>query len=233
MKHYQTKHVRRTLNKYPLNSLEVEIATGHILELVGVVDPYELLDQMIEKENLNRDERFPYWAELWPSSLGLARWFCAASIKPSVHRVLELGCGLGLLGIALARLGWQVEATDFVEDALIFSTYNAQNNHVGGRHQVAYMDWRNPVGGICEYMVAADVVYEKKNHPYLERVLRQRLASGGWFYLADPQRPTARSFCELLESKGYGHQLDSCQIKWKSLEHTIDIHIFHKPEEPI
>ena len=233
MKHYQTKHVHRTLNKYSLNSLEVEIATGHTLELVGVVDPYELLDQMIEKENINRDERFPYWAELWPSSLGLSRWFCAANIKPSAHRVVELGCGLGLLGIVLARLGWRVEATDFVEDALIFSTYNARNNQVGGRHQVAYLDWRNPLGGTCEYMVAADVVYEKKNHPYLARVLRQRLAPGGWFYLADPQRPTARSFCELLESKGYGHQVEFCQTKWKSLEHTIDIHIFQKPEEPL
>lgn len=233
MKNYQSKHVRRTLNKYPLSRFEVEISIGHTLELVGIVDPYELLEQMIEKESINRDERFPYWAELWPSSLGLARWFCTANITPAPHRVLELGCGLGLLGIVLARLGWWVEATDFVEDALIFTTYNALKNQVAGRHQVAYLDWRNPVGETCEFMVAADVAYEKKNHPHLARVLRHRLAPGGWFYLADPRRPTARGFCELLESRGYSHQIDSCRTKWKSLEHAIDIHIFQKPEVPI
>lgn len=87
--------------------------------MIEVEDAYSLLDRMIEQEGrLHRVERFPYWAELWPASLALSRWFCQVDDLPRVDRALELGCGIGLVGITLAHLGWNVEATDFVEDAL-------------------------------------------------------------------------------------------------------------------
>ncbi len=222
--------MRRILSKYDLNQMEVDIASGWTLNMVGVTDPYDLLDQMIEQDRLHRDERFPYWAEVWPASLGLSRWFCRGDFEPPSLRAVELGCGLGLLGITLARLGWRIKATDFVEDALVFTSFNARNNQVGGRHQVGYLDWRHPVGNPSDCLVAADVVYEKKNHPYLERVLRQLLLPGGRFYLSDPQRSSARPFCEALEEQGYEHLVESHPTCWKALEHKIDIHTFTKPE---
>ena len=82
-----------------------------------------------------------------------------------------------------------------MEDALVFATYNAQKNRLSDRHRVAYLDWSNPVGKACDCLIASDVVYEKKNHVYLNRVLRALLKPGGRFYLSDPQRRSARQLC--------------------------------------
>ncbi|MBI2503548.1 MAG: hypothetical protein HYW07_10005 [Candidatus Latescibacteria bacterium] len=136
---------------------------------------------------------------------------------------------MGLVGVALARLGWKVEATDFVEAALVFATHNARVNKVGEHHGTAYLDWRNPAGTPAACMVASDVVYERQSHPYLCRVLHHLLLPGGRFFLADPQRPAARRFVALLEGQGYGHQVETHPVRWKSLEHRVDIHTFTKP----
>jgi predicted nicotinamide N-methyase len=146
--------------------------------------------------------------------------------------VRELGCGLGLVGVALARLGWQVEATDYVEAALMFATHNARANQAGLRHGTAYLDWRHPAGRPLACAVAADVVYEKQNHAHLNRVLDHLLLPGGRFFLADPQRPAARHFVSLLQDQGYAHQVETRPVRWRSLEHRIDIHTFTKPPGP-
>ena len=47
----------------------------------------------------------PYWCRVWPSALMLA---AALTQHPELvrgRRVLELGCGLGLCGIAAAKAG--------------------------------------------------------------------------------------------------------------------------------
>jgi hypothetical protein len=43
------------------------------LEFLRVSNPNELSDSL-DAEDFGQDERFPYWAELWPSSLALARF---------------------------------------------------------------------------------------------------------------------------------------------------------------
>lgn len=218
------------MGKFELAESAFPLDNGLLLKVVEVEDSYVLLDRLIEQEGRQRQvERFPYWAEVWPASLGLARWFCRAEIAPPATGAIELGCGLGVVGITLACLGWRVEATDYVEDALVFASYNAQLNGVVGQHQVGYLDWSNPVGTPVECLVAADVVYEKKNHSYLARVLRELLQPGGHFFLGDPGRQPAGPFVDMLVKKGYEHRQERIIQPWKSLEHKVDIHIFRKP----
>ena len=228
MKRYTTKQIRNTLRKYSIKTTELNVAEDVKLILSEVEDAYGLLDRMIEQEGrLHRAERYPYWAELWPAALALGRWFCNAGLE-SGH-IKELGCGLGLVGITLARLGWRVEATDFVEDALVFTAYNALENRVSNRLSVSYLDWSNPMGPPCECLVASDVVYEKSNHPYLAQVLRTLLQPGGIFYLGDPRRPQAGPFVEMLKQQGYLHRAESLTVGWKSRDCKVDIHILNKP----
>ena len=230
MKQYDIKKINKTLGKYNLNQVKVDVHPGMVLSLAMVKDPYVHLDKMAEQEAQNkRVERFPYWAELWPTSLALARWISRADLPHPTGWVCELGCGLGVVGIALAKLGWLVEATDFVEDALVFACHNALLNKLGSNHRVGYLDWRNPVGVQRSCIVASDVVYQKKNHPYLDRILRKLLMPGGRFYLGDPQRKAAGEFVKMLEGQGYGHQVETERQLWEAKEHRVDIHIFTKP----
>ena len=239
MKDFSQRQIRRTLQKYDMEQWDVDVTIGHRLQIVGVTDPYQLLDRMLEKEE--QSVRFPYWAEVWPSSLALGRWILEVAgddesdsdptfgPPPNSGEVLELGCGLGLLGICLARAGWQVKATDFVEDALIFASHNAANNGSSGRFRVAYLDWRRPVGSPVRCIVGADLVYEKSNHRPLDNLLRQLLLPGGRFLLADPRRPAARYFCQILIEQDYRHSVQTREVRWKSTAHQVHIHVFDKP----
>lgn len=231
MKHYGDRQIRRTLSKYDTRQVSRTLATGCELQMTAVGDVDALVDRMIEREGrLQRVERFPYWAELWPTAWAMAQWFCRAEEPISSGWTGELGCGLGLVGIALAQLGWRVEATDFVEDALIFAAHNARINRVGHNHRVAYLDWRNPVGTPCECLVGSDIVYEKKNHRYLERVLHELLLPGGRFYLGDPQRKDAAAFVSRLVAQGYSQRRETCVETWNSVEYQVTIYVFTKPQ---
>lgn len=231
LKHYSKRQLRRALAKFSTKETEVEVGEQLVLRMTEVEDGYALLDRMVAQEAAGgpRTERFPYWAELWPSSVGLARWFWEQQLEAPAGGVRELGCGLGLVGVTLARLGWRVEATDFVEAALVFATHNARTNQADAYHGTAYLDWRHPAGLPLSCLTAADVVYERQNHPHLCKVLHHLLLPGGRFFLADPQRPATRHFTAMLEQQGYRHQVETHPVRWKSLEHQVDIHTFTKP----
>ena len=85
------------------------------------------------------------------------------------------------------------------------------------------------MGRGTDLLVASDVAYDRKNHPYLNRVLRALLNEGGQLILSDPGRPAARPFFDQLEDNGYAHKQESVAVTWKSTEHKVDIHQFQKP----
>jgi len=229
MKRFSDKQIRRIVGKYSVVENQWSLADGIEIDLVEVSDRYDLLDRMIEQEGrMVRVERFPYWAEIWPASLALANWMCVNKLPIPRGWTRELGCGLGLLGIVMAKLGWKIEASDYVEDALVFAAHNAQKNRVTDLHRVSYLDWSNPVGKVCECLVASDVVYEKKNHVYLNRVLRTLLAPGGRFYLSDPKRRPAKRFVAMLVKQQYTHEVETITQALGSVEYNVDIHTFTK-----
>lgn len=229
MRRFSQKQIQRTISKYTTVENKWDLSKAVSLKIAEVADTYEMLDRMVENEGrMVRIDRFPYWAEVWPASLALARWLCERTLPIGSGWTRELGCGLGVAGLALAALGWKVEATDYVEDALVFATYNAQNNRLSDRHRVAYLDWSNPVGKACDCLIASDVVYEKKNHVYLNRVLRTLLKPGGRFYLSDPQRRSAERFVEMLLKQSYTHRVETVMQRLGSINYQVNIHEFMK-----
>ena len=60
-------------------------------------------EALLSEEAFAHEEFLPYWAELWPSALALARVLARRPLTG--RRVLELGCGLGLPAIAAALAG--------------------------------------------------------------------------------------------------------------------------------
>ena len=73
-------------------------------------------DELIDESAFDEDEFLPYWAELWPSGIALAR--AVAALELAGARVLELGAGLGLPSLAAALGGAEVLATDWADDAV-------------------------------------------------------------------------------------------------------------------
>jgi predicted nicotinamide N-methyase len=168
---------------------EVVPIAGRDLRLLRPRDAEALLDE----EAFARDEFLPYWAELWPSSLALARTVAARALRGA--RTLELGCGLGLPSIAAALAGGRVLATDWSPEAIAMTAQNAERNAAAVETLVC--SWAAPEPLLArapwDLVLASDVLYEARNGEVLLELL-PRLGADVW--LADPGRPTAAPFLE-------------------------------------
>jgi predicted nicotinamide N-methyase len=152
-------------------------------------------EALLDEEALEHDELMPYWAELWPSGVGLARAVWTAPPRRG-RRVLELGCGgLALPSIAAALRGARVTASDWAPDAIGLARDNAVRN--GAEVEVLQAAWGSPepfvAGAPWHLVLAADVLYERRNVPLLLDLL-PRLADEAW--IADPGRPRLGDFLE-------------------------------------
>jgi predicted nicotinamide N-methyase len=160
-------------------------------------------DVLIDETDFMRDERLPYWAELWPSAISLARYLSREDL--SDRRAVELGCGVGLPSVVALEKGASVLATDHYEAALEFAAHNALLN-TGRTLETALLDWRAPEIeslGRFDLVFAADVLYEARNAPVLAALVPRLLAPGGAILLADPRRTDAPAFLRAMEDLGF------------------------------
>jgi predicted nicotinamide N-methyase len=174
-------------------------------------------DALIDTSEFNHDERLPYWANLWPSARALAR--SLLDRPPPGGPVLELGCGVALPSLALRARGAEVLATDYYEDALLFARANAERNGLPPL-ETALVDWRElPTEmGRFSLVLAADVLYERRNAEDLAAALPALVAPGGSVLLADPGRTYAGLFRELMKEIGWGAR--EVTVKTESALHT-------------
>ena len=163
-------------------------------------------EALLDEEAFEHEEFLPYWAELWPSALALARAVGARSLGG--RRVVELGCGLGLPSIAAALQGATVLATDWSPEAVAVAAENAERN--GARIDTLVCSWAQPepiaARGPWDLVLASDVLYEARNGEALLPLLPRLLASRGEIWLADPGRPAAERF---LAAAGEVFEIDS------------------------
>jgi predicted nicotinamide N-methyase len=148
-------------------------------------------DDLIDEEAFDADEFMPYWAELWPSGVALARVVAEQDLAGA--RVLELGAGLGLPSLAAAVRGAQVLATDWAEEAVALLRENAAANGIALRAERVRWDDPGPLlaDAPWDVVLGADLLYEDRNATLLLELL-PRL--GGDILLADPGRPAAAAF---------------------------------------
>jgi predicted nicotinamide N-methyase len=172
---------------------EVVPIGGRDLRLLRPRDAEALLDE----EAFEREEFLPYWAELWPSSLALARAIAGRALRGA--RTLELGCGLGLPSIAAALAGGRVLATDWSAEAVAMTAANAERNDAPVETLVC--SWTAPEALLArapwDLVLASDVLYEARNGDVLLELL-PRLGPEVW--LADPGRRPAARFLEAAAS---------------------------------
>lgn len=154
-------------------------------------------EALIDEDAFEREEQMPYWAELWPSGVALAR--AVSGVSLGGRRVLELGCGgLALPSIAAALSGARVLATDWAPDALALAEENAARN--GTSISTAVVAWESPESVLeheWDLVLAADVIYERRNVETLLGLL-PRLGRRTW--LADPGRAFSEEFLERAAS---------------------------------
>jgi predicted nicotinamide N-methyase len=151
------------------------------------------------------DQFIPYWATLWPSARMLAKvvvrepW---ATASPPLH-ALEVGCGLGLAGVACLARGLSVTFSDVDETALTFAAANARRNGFTAFRTLP-IDFRCPPDDRkYPVVIGSDLMYEERLVSPLVGLLQAVLAPGGVCLITDPDRTAARVFKWKLQEAGY------------------------------
>lgn len=175
-------------------------------------------EALIDEDAFAADERLPYWAELWPSAVALTRWVLDRPTAESLilaeradsgtdaPGAIELGCGVGLVSLALASRGIEVLATDHEPAALCLAAQNVRAN-LGRDIATALVDWRSPPPlPRSPLIVGADLAYEARNAIALSSCIAALAAPRGRIILADPGRRWMDDLLARLEALGFGHR---------------------------
>jgi ETFB lysine methyltransferase len=193
--------IARIRASYRVTSETVTLGKASVV-IVHVADPDALMEA-VDPATFAEDERMPYWSDLWNSSIALARW-CEDSPWIGGKTFLELGCGVGLAGLAAARAGARVTMTDYEPDALAFAACNARRNLEGPLPDIGLLDWRRRGDiGPFDVIAGADITYERRNFEPLLRLLQSALHPDGVIMLTDPDRSVGRDFLSAAREAGF------------------------------
>lgn len=176
----------------------------HELKLARPAKPEQLLDLATVSDAYEKDEYMPYWAALWPVAKHLAREILEQT-WPSGLRGLELGCGLGLPGVAALKAGIAVTFSDYDATALRFAAESARLNGCPD-FKLLMLDWRDPPPETYDVIIASDLTYEERNIEPLVALFKRVLAEDGVVLLADQNRRFADLLTRTLTKNGFVYE---------------------------
>lgn len=222
-----------TTQPIPGGWAEREIRVGpRRFSLVVPADPHAFL----ESPDLEREGALePYWAQLWTAAQPTAETVLKSNWQPGTP-ALELGCGIGLVGLAALACGLHVTFSDYHPMAVALALENARRNGFSSGERAATIaesqrpaaslvraeraigdqsprvqgwvfDWRDSVGRQFPIILASDILYDAGNHPALVDLLERVLAPGGICWIGDAGRYHAGRFQALAESRGFDVRL--------------------------
>jgi predicted nicotinamide N-methyase len=162
-------------------------------------------EALICDDDFAGDERLPYWADVWPSARALAG--SLRSMSGDGARLLELGCGVGLVSLTALRAGYQVTATDYYADALSVTRLNVLRlvGDEDARLQTRLVDWRQFPDDLVGFDVvcASDVLYEREYAELVAQAVQRAVRPSGLVRIADPGRAALSAFRDAMRSRGF------------------------------
>lgn len=183
---------------------------GHSFQIQALKDVEATIDQIFEV--LNRENRpeyleelCPYFGSIWAAAVGLSQYLAhVPHSELEGLKTLELGCGLALPSIVLAKRGIQTVCTDKHPDVPRFLSLNLALN--GLENRVAYLtvDWAKDRKAILasqgrNWVMGSDILYESA-HPkqIAEAIAAQVGPSTEKVLIADPGRSYLQEFSDLM-----------------------------------
>jgi predicted nicotinamide N-methyase len=196
------------------------------LELFKILNIDALYDALIAKGNDHedvKDERIPYWAELWPAALAMAQYISQQTNINKETTVLEIGAGLALPSLAIGKMVNQVTITDYLPEAIDFAEKNWNLNHTHTA-KFALLDWRNPDPAFAaDLVIASDVAYEKRMFAHLPKAFEVLCKPNGRVLLSEPNRGFAQDFLKNLPTTHFSIQKITLKIPMHDKTYLINI----------
>jgi len=182
-------------SKFSIETVPLKIG-DKVLKIIQIKDYEEYILDQVDAGDPDVTEA-PFWAKLWEASSLLASFIGKQPVNPHCH-MLEIGAGIGTLGIYAALCGHKITITDINEDALLFARANALLNGLTDL-DIRKLDWSDPgETTLYDVIVGSEVVYDRRSYPLLVNFLRRVLAPDGVIFLAKNADLPAPTFFEEL-----------------------------------
>ena len=169
--------------------------------------------------SLQRLSTREYWRRVWPAGLGLAAYIIKRFRAKGLggYRVLDLGCGVGLIGIVCQQLGARVTFLDRERRALAAVRRNCRLNGLG-KAQTISGDWNH--GGqrlpraAYDMVVGGDVVYDELEWKAICSALTRALRVDGIALLADPGWVEKSKMQATFRQSGFAVSKEIVGVRW-------------------
>jgi ETFB lysine methyltransferase len=213
-----TRQLRRELERRFRTATRTLQIGGRDIDLLSPANA----DDLISEDDYVLDERLPYWADLWPSAQILARE--VRTMRLAGQRVLELGCGLGIVAVAAVLAGAEVTATDYYEDALLFARLNVAEA-TGRTIATRMVNWTEMPADLGKFdvVLASDVLYEHRYAALVADAIAATLVRGGEAIVADPGRIALDEFLEECRDRGLTYRSEAHPFVDGAIRQTVTL----------
>ncbi len=155
-----------------------------------------------------------YWNVVWAGGKALYQYVTNELSQHRVwgSRVVDLGCGTGIAGLGLAKMGAYVTFVDHIPHALRQVQKHCKLNGVKG-YRIRCLCWRDPAAwkkiGQYDLVLGADITYSFDDLKWLENVLKLSLKPRGIAIFSDPGRSGFDAFLGRITRSGF-----DVTLKW-------------------
>ncbi len=188
---------------YEIKLQQVAIAGGDDLTIRSLLDRQQYFDPLGEAEAAGISSAcWPLFGQIWPAARLLAdlmqTWDLAS------HRVLEVGCGLGLASLVIHRRAGEITASDCHPLVETFIEANlALNGLPAMRYATGNWERSNPKLGKFDLIVGSDVLYQRDHPAQLADFLQSHAAEESEVLIVDPNRGNRAAFNRGMADHGF------------------------------
>ncbi len=211
-------------DKYELELVPIAIG-GKRLEIYRV-ENLDCIVNALAQEPGDSTKKFPFWVKVWEASLMLSSHLLKMDLDKKI-KILEIGAGMGITGLFLGALGYEVTITDYDEDALELIKMNVKRNGLSNV-SVRRLDWDNPdLKESFNIICGSELIYNEASiHPII-RLFKTYLRSEGTIFMAhDIKRKYFMQLIGMVQDK---FEIETIQKRLRSKDetHGIVIHILN------
>ncbi len=207
--------------KYKLELIPLAIG-GKKLELYGIRN-WDTFVSNLEQKGEEYIKEFPFWVKIWEASIVLADHLIEMGLEKE-KRILEIGAGMGIIGLFLGAFGYKVTVTDYEEDALELLRMNVEENRLNNV-SVRKLDWNNPdLTGKYDIICGSELIYNETSIEPIINLFRKYLRPEGTVFLGhDSSRMCMIKFIGMVPGR-FEIQNVAKTLRGKDNLHKVIIH---------
>lgn len=196
-----------------LNSIIIG-GTVH-LKLLSLKDRNQYHDPCGRAERLGiTSALWPLFGLIWPAGVLLASKLAKRDIAAD-HRILEIGCGLGLASLVGHQRGLQITASDYHPAVPDFLSQNVRLNGLlmlpfrYGRWGADALNYSvvdagaAPISTRYDLVIGSDLLYEPDSAAYVAEYINRVAKPNAEVWVVDPNRGYKNRFIRALEAYGF------------------------------